>query len=384
MTNKENFTPILLLAAGAKGTIGSTLAVVVETAKKEPKLVVPYLTALPLFSDLVSFKHMVFSGWDTSQDSLEESLIYHSVIPKEEWHPYLENLKSVNIMPISFEGMSLKFVVESIIKDIKDIRMKFPAALPVMVNLLPACEECDLSSCRNIEELYAAVDPAKFPDMAYVIAAVSEKIPFVNFTPNHVEIQPIIEEAVKKGVAISGRDGKTGQTYFKNVLASALKARQLRVEGWYSLNILGNKDGLNLSNPAKASGKISNKTQLLNEILGYQVGENYGQSTHSVRIDYYPPRGDNKEAWDVIDISGLFGLPMSMRISFLARDSILAAPLVIDLVIWMVMIQKSGIAGLVPELGFYYKKPVGQNPPLTFQDQLKALDELAQQIKGTL
>ena len=206
----------------------------------------------------------------------------------------------------------------------------------------------------------------------------------VNFTPNVVEVPLIIKEAVKNGVAISGRDGKTGQTYLKTVLASALKERNLLVEGWYSLNILGNQDGRNLSDPLKAKEKISNKTKLLDEILGYQVGRNFGESTHSVRIDYYPPRRDNKESWDVIDISGLFRMPMSIRVNFLARDSILAAPLAIDLAIWMVLIQKIGMSGVVPDLAFYYKKPVGEDIPVTFQEQVTRLGQLVKPIINKL
>jgi myo-inositol-1-phosphate synthase len=150
-------------------------------------------------------------------------------------------------------------------------------------------------------------------------------------------------------------------------MASALKARSLKVDGWYSLNILGNDDGKNLMNPDCASGKLANKTELLDDILGYAVGEKYGIPTHKVVIDYYPPRGDAKEAWDVIDFNGLFGLPMSIRINFLCRDSILAAPLVIDLARWMAAICLTGRKGPISELGFYFKKPVGENPPITFE-----------------
>jgi myo-inositol-1-phosphate synthase len=160
------------------------------------------------------------------------------------------------------------------------------------------------------------------------------------------------------------------------VLASALKARGLKVDGWYSLNILGNDDGRNLADPKKVAGKLANKTELLEDILGYQIGERYGVSSHKVIIDYYPPRGDCKEAWDVIDFAGLFGLPMSLRLNLQARDSILAAPLVIDLARWMVVLHGVGRSGPVPELGFYFKKPIGPNPPVTFQDQLAELHRL--------
>jgi myo-inositol-1-phosphate synthase len=193
-----------------------------------------------------------------------------------------------------------------------------------------------------------------------------------------VESPAIVSEAIKAGVPISGRDGKTGQTYLKVVLASALKARSLLVDGWYSLNLLGNEDGQNLVDPQRAAGKLANKTEVLDEILGYHVGDKYGTSSHKVRIDYYPPRGDAKEAWDVIDFLGLFGLPMSLRLNLHARDSILAAPLIVDLARWMVALQGAGRSGQIPELAFYFKKPWGPHPPLTFQDQLAKLKELEQ------
>ena len=128
--------------------------------------------------------------------------------------------------------------------------------------------------------------------------------------------------------------------------------------------------------PKKAAGKLSHKTEILDDILGYSVGERYDVSSHKVQIDYYPPRGDAKEAWDVIDFLGVFGLPMSIRLNFQARDSVLATPMVLDLARWMVAVQMEGRSGPIPELGFYYKKPVGDNPPLTFQDQIAKLQQL--------
>jgi myo-inositol-1-phosphate synthase len=209
-------------------------------------------------------------------------------------------------------------------------------------------------------------------------------MPVVNFTSNVIEIPLLLSEAVKARVPLCGRDGKTGQTYLKVVIASALRARKLRVNGWYSLNILGNDDGKNLADPDKASGKVANKTELLDEILGYEVGQQYEAPSHKVTIDYYPPRGDSKEAWDVIDFTGLFGLPMSLRLNLQGRDSILAAPLVIDLAVWMAALHHAGRCGLIPELGFYFKRPLGSNPPVTFEDQLGAIQRLAMECKDII
>jgi myo-inositol-1-phosphate synthase len=156
------------------------------------------------------------------------------------------------------------------------------------------------------------------------------------------------------------------------------------VDGWYSLNILGNADGLNLMDPDHACGKLNNKTHLLDDILGYPVGERYGQSAHKVHIDYYPPRGDAKEAWDVIDVRGIFGMPMSLRLNLQGRDSILAAPMALDLVRWAAALHSAEFAGPIPDLGFYFKKPVGDNAPLTFEGQLAALAHLESRIESRM
>jgi myo-inositol-1-phosphate synthase len=272
--------------------------------------------------------------------------------------------------------LHVKDQVEQVTKDIQAYRAQYPDCIPVFVNLLPACPHCSFGALESIDQLLEQPINPHFPDLAYCLGAILAGIPVVNFTPNTIEISPMIKEAQVQRVPMSGRDGKTGQTYFKVVLASAFKARNLMVDGWYSLNILGNADGANLMDPENAAGKVANKTELLDEILGYSVGEAYGTSAHKVHIDYYAPRGDAKEAWDVIDIKGLMGLPMSLRVNLQGRDSILAAPLALDLAVWMATLKRAGVSGLVPQLGFYFKKPVGDNAPLTFQEQLSALDRL--------
>jgi myo-inositol-1-phosphate synthase len=275
------------------------------------------------------------------------------------------------------DSLDLKGRVEQLTQDIQEFRALYPNTRAVLVNLLPAAVTEDMHRFQSLSQLYSEFDPTNLPDLSYAIAAILAGVPVVNFTPNEVEIPVVINEAVKRGVPLSGRDGKTGQTYLKVVLASALKARNLFVDGWYSLNILGNQDGKNLMDPKRAAGKLSNKTEILDEILGYPVGERYGAPSHQVKIDYYPPRGDAKEAWDVIDFLGLFGLPMSIRLNLQGRDSVLATPLVLDLARWMVVLQRAGRSGPIPELAFYYKQPVGDDSPATFQDQLFRLRELA-------
>jgi myo-inositol-1-phosphate synthase len=266
--------------------------------------------------------------------------------------------------------------VEHLMQDIRFFQEQFANTRPVFINLLPACVQMDLDGFENLSHLLSEIDPPAFPDIAYVLAAIRSGIPVVNFTPNYFEVPLIVQEAIKQKVPISGCDGKTGQTYLKVVLASALKARNFCVDGWYSLNILGNADGKNLMDPKRAAGKVANKTDLLDDILGYAVGQQYNTASHKVHIDYYPPRGDAKEAWDVIDFQGMFGLPMSIRLNFLGRDSILAAPLVLDLARWMAALKMADRFGLIPELAFFFKKPLGKHPPLSFQDQIDSLRNL--------
>jgi myo-inositol-1-phosphate synthase len=366
----------LLIVSGAKGAVGSTVAATAAALKRAPESVLPYLTAPQGSAATEALLKTQIAGWDLSARTLEQSLEYHGVLPPEKFLPLEEDLREVSIRQAPPPAFSFREQVERLIQDIREFKRLHPENQPVFINLLPACELPESSAYQDLEHLYARGNPSAFPDLAYTLAAILSGLPVVNFTPNPVELPLLVQEAVKAGTPLCGRDGKTGQTYLKVVLASALRARSLRVDGWYSLNLLGNEDGRNLVDPRKAAGKLANKTEVLDEILGYSVGDRYGVSSHKVVIDYYPPRGDAKEAWDVIDFAGLFGLPMSLRLNLQARDSILAAPLVIDLAWWMVSLQAAGRSGLVPELGFYFKKPLGPNPPITFQDQLAQLDRL--------
>ncbi|UCD79214.1 MAG: inositol-3-phosphate synthase [Desulfobacterales bacterium] len=378
MTRSDNNDcgALLLMAAGAKGAVASTLAAALAVMQNDPAAVVPNLTTGHLFSFLGSLSTTRLVGWDTAEESFIAAIKRHGVISESIWRSHAQDLDRTPVLRAPAAGTDLPTQVAQLTRDISDFKSRYSGARAVFVDLLPAAAHHKLAHCRNLSQLYTEADTGIMPDLAYTLAAIAAGVPVVNFTPNIVEIPAVLDEAVEKGVPVAGRDGKTGQTYLKVVLASALKARHLLIDGWYSLNILGNADGANLMDPDRAAGKLSNKTSLLDDILGYAVGENYGASAHKVHIDYYPPRGDAKEAWDVIDFKGLFGLPMSIRINLLGRDSILAAPLVLDLARWVAALQMAGRSGPVPELGFYFKKTVGNSPPLTFQDQLISLARL--------
>jgi myo-inositol-1-phosphate synthase len=378
MTNTDAFESrsLLVMIAGAKGAVGSTVTAAAAGVKRDPDFVLPSLITRDSFGYLGPAENIYAAGWDANPAKLVDCVRHHGVLPENLWKPLQKDLDETPVFPSPPADMDMKDQVAHLMKDMLELKQRHPRALPVMINLLPACTRCRLDNVKGIDGLYADAHPANFPDLAYAVAAVFSKIPVVNFSPNHLELPVVVQQAIENRVPVAGRDGKTGQTYFKVVLASALKARGLYVDGWYSLNILGNADGKNLMDPDRAAGKVANKTQLLDELLGYRVGEHYAESTHKVHIDYYPPRGDAKEAWDVVDFQGLFGLPMSLRLNIQGRDSILAAPMVLDLARWMAALKLSGRSGSVPDLGFYFKKPVGENPPLSFQDQIHRLQRL--------
>ena len=214
----------------------------------------------------------------------------------------------------------------------------------------------------NLEAFEKAIDandPSIAPSMLYAYAAILEGVPFANGAPNLAVDTPVLRQlATERKVAISGKDFKTGQTLIKTVLAPMLRARMLGLSGWYSTNILGNRDGEVLDDPDNFKTKEESKLGVLEDILQPDsFPELYGNVFHKVRINYYPPRGDNKEGWDNIDIFGWLGYPMQIKVDFLCRDSILAAPLALDLVLFMDLAQRAGLGGIQEWLSFYYKSP---------------------------
>jgi myo-inositol-1-phosphate synthase len=211
----------------------------------------------------------------------------------------------------------------------------------------------------SFEAAIDANDPTIAPSMLYAYAAILEGVPFANGAPNLTCDIPAIEKLARvKGVANGGKDFKTGQTMLKTVLSPMFKARMLGVAGWYSTNILGNRDGEVLDDPESFKTKEESKLGVLEYILQPQLyPELYGELYHKVRINYYPPRGDQKEGWDNIDFFGWLGYPMQIKVDFLCRDSILAAPLVLDLVLFTDLAQRAGLSGIQEWLSFYFKDP---------------------------
>jgi myo-inositol-1-phosphate synthase len=372
---------LLLLVAGIKGAIGSTLAVSAQNLQKNPDLILPYLMTGQKLSKLGDPTRIEVAGWDCSDQSMPEAINYHRVLAENLWKPFEPALSTLSTATAPNPQMNLADQIDRIAHQIKEFCSSYSDHQPVFINLLPAASCHDLSEYTNLQDLRTVDASVAIPDLAYAIAAIESGIPVVNFTPNEIEIPAVIHAAQASRVPIAGRDGKTGQTYLKVVLASALRARHLLINGWYSANILGNADGENLMDPDHAACKLNNKTDVLENVLGYTPGQKrFGKSVHKVIIDYYPPRGDAKEAWDVIDFEGIMGLNMSLRVNLHGRDSILAVPMVLDLARWAGALGLKGMGGPIPELAFYFKAGIENSIPHTFEDQLAALDKLEQEI----
>jgi myo-inositol-1-phosphate synthase len=335
----------------------------------------------PLIKDFVSLarlEDLVFGAWDPVPDNAYESCLHCGVLDKHEHvEPIKDFLQGITPMPAVFDqhyvkrlegknvksGKNKKELAEALRKDIRDFKVKnkcdrlvmvWCASTEIFITPGPAHE-----SLAAFEKAMEANDPTVAPSMLYAYAAVMEGVPFANGAPNLSCDFPALENLAKeKHVAIGGKDFKTGQTMLKTVLSPMFKARMLGVAGWYSTNILGNRDGEVLDDPESFKTKEESKLGVLEYILQPQVyPELYANMYHKVRINYYPPRGDNKEGWDNIDIFGWLGYPMQIKVDFLCRDSILAAPLVLDLAIFFDLAQRAGLSGIQEWLSFYFKSP---------------------------
>ena len=272
---------------------------------------------------------------------------------------YARNLDGDHIKPTS----SKRAMLEAIRADINQFREEKQVDRVVMIwcasteiFIEPGPAHMDVES---FEKAIDANDETVSPAQLYAYAALLEGVPFANGAPNLAVDAPVLRQfATDRNIPISGKDFKTGQTLMKTVLAPMLKARQLGLSGWYSTNILGNRDGEVLDAPENFKTKEESKLGVLEHIL--EPGTNpdlYGDVFHKVQINYYPPRGDNKEGWDNIDIFGWLGYPMQIKVNFLCRDSILAAPLALDLVLFSDLAQRAGLGGIQEWLSFYYKSP---------------------------
>lgn len=329
------------------------------------------------YVSIASLESVEFGGWDIFPDSCYEAAVKAGVLTPQDLEPIKEELHSVKPMKAVFSDKYIKNITgpniktgslwekaQELRKDIQNFKKTKNCDRLVMVwcgSTEAFCKPSNVhATMEAFEEGLKNDSPDIAPSQVYAYAALKEKVPYANGAPNlTVDIPAFISYANQNGVAISGRDFKTGQTMMKTVLAPAFKTRMLGVSGWFSTNILGNRDGAVLDDPANFKTKEESKLGVLDTILQPdQYPELYGNLYHKVNIEYYPPRGDNKEGWDNIDIVGWMGYPMQIKVNFLCRDSILAAPIVLDLALFSDLAQRSGMKGIQEWLSFYYKAPM--------------------------
>jgi myo-inositol-1-phosphate synthase len=330
------------------------------------------------FVPLASLDDLVFGAWDPIPDTALETIRKAGVLEASQVEPVADALEALAPMPAVFDpayvkrlngpnvktGANKRELGEQLREDIRTFKADNGCDRLVMV----WCGSTEVfmksgDAHASLEAFEAAMekdDPAIAPSMIYAWAALKEGVPFANGAPNLTVDMPALQElADANGVAICGKDFKTGQTLMKTIIAPGLKARMLGLNGWFSTNILGNRDGEVLDDPESFKTKEESKLGALEYILQPQLyPELYDGFYHKVRINYYPPRGDNKEGWDNLDIFGWLGYPMQIKIDFLCRDSILAAPIVLDLALFMDLAQRAGLKGTQEWLSFYFKAPM--------------------------
>ncbi|MFL9485474.1 inositol-3-phosphate synthase [Chitinophagaceae bacterium LWZ2-11] len=329
------------------------------------------------FVPLASLNDIVFGGWDVYEDNVYVAASKAKVLDQQLLDKIKPELEKVVPMKAVFDKSYIKNLDGT---HIKQAATKYELAEALMQDMQTFkeknnCTRLVLVWCGSTEKYFEASSvhetvasfeaalknnsPEIAPSMIYAYAAIKQGIPFVNGAPNLTcDIPAIIELAKQTNTPIGGKDFKTGQTLMKTILAPGLQARALGIRGWFSTNILGNRDGLVLDEPENFKTKEVSKLGVLEDILRPDIHpELYGDLYHKIRINYYPPHGDNKESWDNIDIFGWLGYPMQIKINFLCRDSILAAPIVLDLALFIDLAKRANLSGIQEWLSFYLKSP---------------------------
>jgi myo-inositol-1-phosphate synthase len=335
----------------------------------------------PLIRDFVPLEgldDLVFGGWDLFPDTAYESAAHAAVLSTEDLAKSKKFLSAIRPMKAAFDRNYVKRLDGP---NVKKAKTKYDLALEIKEDIARFAKQHKVSRVVVIwcgsteiflmpEEVHSTVakfeegmkknHPAIAPSMLYAWAAITSGVPFANGAPNLTVDLPCMQQlAQKHGVPICGKDFKTGQTLLKTILAPGFKLRMLGLNGWFSTNILGNRDGEVLDDPESFKTKEESKLGVLEYILQPKLyPQLYGNIHHKVRINYYPPRGDNKEGWDNIDIFGWLGYPMQIKVDFLCRDSILAAPIALDLVLFLDLAKRAGMHGIQEWLSFFFKSPM--------------------------
>ena len=336
------------------------------------------------FVPLANLNDIVFGGWDIFEDNCYEAAVKAGVIDVNLLNKIKPELSSIKPMKAVFDkkfvkkldGKHVKSVkghrerIEALRQDIRDFKKENDISRVVMIwcgstEVYQKPEGSAYDELSSFEKALDSNDQSIAPSVLYAYAAMVEGVPYANGAPNlSVDFNAMYSLATEKKVPISGKDFKTGQTLMKTILAPGFKARRIGIDGWFSTNILGNRDGEVLDDPDSFKTKEVSKLGVLEQILEPEkYPELYGDLYHKVRINYYPPRGDNKEGWDNIDIKGWLGYPMQIKVDFLCRDSILAAPIVLDLALFLDLAGRAGMHGIQEWLSFYFKSPMC-NPDL--------------------
>src|SRR6187399_2084051 len=357
------------------------------------------------FVPLASLDDIVFGAWDIFHDSAFDAAMNAGVLDKDLLNQVSEQLSSLKPMPAVFEqnyvkrlhgenvkdGKNKMELAEQLIADIARFKAENNCSRLVMVWAASTEIYLEASNVHNSLEAFEKglydSDPAIAPSMIYAYASIKSRVPFANGAPNlAVDIPALTKLADDMSVPICGKDFKTGQTLMKTILAPGLKSRMLGLNGWDSTNILGNRDGEVLDDPESFKTKEESKLSVLDQIFQPELYPDlYGDFHHKVRIHYYPPRGDNKEGWDNIDLVGWLGYKMQLKINFLCRDSILAAPIVLDVALFMDLAKRAGMHGIQEWLSFYFKSPVhapGLYPEHDLFIQLMKLKNTLRYLKG--
>ena len=358
----------------------------------------------PLIKDVVdihALQDVVFGGWDVFPDNVYESAVHAEVIDKtmlDELKPELEKIKPMKaVFDKSYakrlegthvkQGATKMDLAEALMEDIRQFKDTHGCDRMVMIwcgSTEIYIEEGDVhQSVASLEEGLRSNHKDIPPSMIYTYAAVKMGIPYANGAPNlSCAIPAILELAEQTQTPVAGKDFKTGQTLMKTILAPGLKCRALGINGWFSTNILGNRDGEVLDDPDNFKTKEISKLSVLEQILEPEKNPDlYEDLYHKVRINYYPPRGDNKEGWDNIDIFGWMNYPMQIKIDFLCKDSILAAPLALDLVLFLDLAKRAGMSGIQEWLSFYLKSPQAPKGVTPMHDIFKQQIKLENTIR---
>lgn len=358
----------------------------------------------PLIKDFVplaSLDDIVFGGWDLLSDNAYETALKSGVLDKHEIEVLKDELINIEPMPAIFDNAYLKNIIPN---NIKQAKSKFDLAEDIMDDIetfkrLHKCTRIVVLWCGSTEiyskesevhhTIYNLEEGLKNnhadipPSMIYAYAAVKLGYPFINGAPNlSCDVPAIVELAHQTKTPIFGKDFKSGQTLMKTILAPGLRARLIGIDGWFSANILGNRDGEVLDDPGSFRSKEVSKSGVLEDILEPELHpELYGNTYHKIRIEYYPPRGDYKESWDNLDIFGWMGYKMQIKINFSCRDSILAAPLALDLALFMDLAKRANMSGVQEWLSFYTKSPQTAEGLPAQNDVFKQLEKLENTLR---